>query len=422
MYSKIRTLQLHILSIIILEAQGVCFTSNATRVSSNEAHLASIGRLSAVNNCVTSGNNSNCSNLTERQYSRYESDVFKRHLNQRYFVTGIYSGILVTGVPGNMMLILAMFSMSRGKAVKNYFLVNLALGDLINLLVSIPLSITGLYMPWPFGSIICKFVFPLVDVSIANNIFTMLALSVERYQAIVQIKRQSFKGRTVALISLLTWFLSYICVGLPLTLALRVKNGHWVEKSCGLTWLSRFHEVAYRVGVFFLLFCVPFSMIGTCLFVIRSHLLKNNKFAAESMNPTATQTRMLQNMRIIRMLGVVVACFVVCVLPLNILLIAMCFYQPILSWPQLGLVVQIFFTLLLCHSTANPVIMFIFSKEIRGSILKNFNRIVCHSLRIDRKIEEKDESLSILRPPSSTTTIGNTSQRYAITKPSLSAS
>lgn len=64
----------------------------------------------------------------------------------------------------------------------NYFLVNLACADALNAVFNIPFN--GYYMVlqvnWPFGSVMCILVQAVSHVSIAANVLTYVAISLDR--------------------------------------------------------------------------------------------------------------------------------------------------------------------------------------------------------------------------------------------------
>ena len=231
------------------------------------------------------------------------------HSLKVYFLTCFYGLVLLVGVPGNALLVFAISSIKRD--TKSLFLINLAVGDLVNLLVCVPLVITGMYVSWPFGQFVCTYVMPLTDASIANNVYTLLTISIERYRIITNPMMTPTKGKWVALISLTFWVLSYCLVGIPLMFALKVADGLWVKKSCDVIWRSRVHEIGYRLLIFIALFCVPFSIMTGCFRGMQRGLRSNSSFASTSMDLLNAERRNMRNFRLTRMLLVVVLCFAV---------------------------------------------------------------------------------------------------------------
>ena len=46
-----------------------------------------------------------------------------------------------------------------------------------------------------------------------------------------------------------------------------------------------------------------------------------------------------------------------------------CFYPKIFLWSHIGLLAQLFFLLLLCHSVINPIIISLMAKEVRQAMV-----------------------------------------------------
>ena len=299
------------------------------------------------------------------------------HENKKLFLTLSYACVLAIGLPGNIVFIISIIRLNASHIARNLFLVNLAFGDLVNIAICIPIGITGLYVSWPFGSFVCRWVLPMTDVVIGNTIFTLLALSFERYRVIIQPMKERLKIRRVVQISICLWVISYLTIGVPLVVSTDITDGYWVEKTCTVKWLHRHHEVTYRIGVFFALFCMPFTAVTFCFVRMRKKLKANSDFASGSMDTSNEIKRSIQNKRIVTLLGVIVICFTVCYVPINILMIVRCFYKAINRWKHTALLFQISFVLLLCHSVVNPIAMFLLTKKIRHMMKRYLMLIFC---------------------------------------------
>jgi hypothetical protein len=72
------------------------------------------------------------------------------------------------------------------RSVPNTYIISLALGDLLVLLFTVPfVSFIYVLDSWPFGTVICKFSEFVREVSVGVTVFTLTALSADRYMAIV---------------------------------------------------------------------------------------------------------------------------------------------------------------------------------------------------------------------------------------------
>ena len=95
----------------------------------------------------------------------------------------MYSDLCHTG---NVTLVLIFARNKQLRSVPNTYILSLALGDLLVLFLSVPFVSTIYTLPsWPYGQVVCKFSEFVKDVSIGVTVFTLTALSADRYMAIV---------------------------------------------------------------------------------------------------------------------------------------------------------------------------------------------------------------------------------------------
>ncbi|KAG7261789.1 hypothetical protein CRUP_030572 [Coryphaenoides rupestris] len=130
------------------------------------------------------------------------------------FITLLVFGLIFTvGVLGNSMVITVLARNKPGKprSTTNIFILNLSIADLLYLLFCIPFQSTIYMMPtWVLGAFICKFIHYFFTVSMLVSFFTLSAMSVDRYIAIVHSRRSSSirVARHALLGVLVIWMLS----------------------------------------------------------------------------------------------------------------------------------------------------------------------------------------------------------------------
>lgn len=99
----------------------------------------------------------------------------------------LYNVIFIIGLFGNLVVVyIILWSGSKSvKTVGNYFLANLALGDILIAGLSIPFGyIAILWQYWPFGLLFCHLVNPAKTVGVFVSSYTLIALAVDRYFAV----------------------------------------------------------------------------------------------------------------------------------------------------------------------------------------------------------------------------------------------
>lgn len=107
-----------------------------------------------------------------------------------YFQTTVYImyiSIFIFALFGNGVVCYIVYSSPRMRTVTNYFIVNLAVGDILMSLFCVPFSFfpTLLLQYWPFGSVLCHLVNYSQAISVLVSAYTLVAISIDRYIAIL---------------------------------------------------------------------------------------------------------------------------------------------------------------------------------------------------------------------------------------------
>lgn len=100
----------------------------------------------------------------------------------------MYCTVFIIALLGNGLVCYVVQTSPRMKTVTNYFIVNLAVGDILMTLFCVPFSFVSMLILryWPFGMIMCKIVNYSQAVSVLVSAYTLLAISIDRYMAIMR--------------------------------------------------------------------------------------------------------------------------------------------------------------------------------------------------------------------------------------------
>lgn len=81
----------------------------------------------------------------------------------------LYGSLAVAAVTSNLIVCYIVLSSQRMRTATNYFIVNLAFGDILMALVCIPFAFVSnlIYQYWPFGAAMCV----IVSYAQANSVF-----------------------------------------------------------------------------------------------------------------------------------------------------------------------------------------------------------------------------------------------------------
>lgn len=182
----------------------------------------------------------------------------------RWAILLAYSVICLSGVCGNLMVILA--SRKPGMVtVSNILIANLAVADFTVCFVNIPTVATyGFLVYWPFGAFLCKLISFLQGLTLSASVGTLAAIAGERYWHIVLYTRRKLTIREANKAIAVIWATS---IFMPLPLAVfstvtKFKQGEKEFAVCIEEWPSVKSRQSYTVLVFLLLYLLPLLIIA----------------------------------------------------------------------------------------------------------------------------------------------------------------
>lgn len=133
----------------------------------------------------------------ENSYTPYEERP------ETYIVPVVFFIIFVVGVLGNGTLVIIFLRHRAMRNVPNTYILSLALADLLVIVSNVPFTSIIYTLPsWPWGAALCKISETTKGVSIGVSVFTLTALSAERYCAIVNPLRRLQVSRSFRLLNL----------------------------------------------------------------------------------------------------------------------------------------------------------------------------------------------------------------------------
>ncbi|KAJ8981897.1 hypothetical protein NQ317_007289 [Molorchus minor] len=150
---------------------------------------------------------------------------------ETYFVPVLFFLIFVVGVVGNGTLVIIFLRHRTMRNVPNTYILSLALADLLVIVTSVPFtSIIYTLESWPWGVLICKLSETAKDISVGVSVFTLTALSADRFFAIVDPLKKfhtSSGGRRATRITLCIaisiWILAIVCA-IPAAVGSHIKG------------------------------------------------------------------------------------------------------------------------------------------------------------------------------------------------------
>ena len=354
----------------------------ADTVTSNISTLADVGEDMAIVNST---------NATYRPYSQRP---------ETYIVPVVFLFIFVTGVIGNITLIILLIREQLIRTPSYLYILNLSLGDLAVILGTVPFVATiYTFESWPYGEFVCKFSEFIRDVSIGVSVLTLSAMSIDRYRAAFSNVMRPSAGRgapltfasamrsQTGLVMVSIWLLS-ICFAGPTAYFSFVWEVQLDTRTIYVCYpypdeLGPLYPKAVVLTKCILFYVVPMLIIACCYVSIAIHLLAKAKSGPDgqsSREPLAngnaqsaaaaagfkrSSKRSQSRARVILLLVII---FMVCFFPNHLFMLWWNFHPDSQSlyndfWHCWRIVA---FCLTFLNSCLNPITLYLTSEQFKG--------------------------------------------------------
>ncbi|KAK9500503.1 hypothetical protein O3M35_001757 [Rhynocoris fuscipes] len=202
-----------------------------------------------------------------------ETNSTKEQINTFYFYAteqlAVLWALFLMIVLGNSAVLLALAFSKNRKSRMNYFIMQLAIADLAVGLISVLTDIIWrITISWHAGNFACKLIRYLQVLVTYSSTYVLVALSIDRYDAIKHPMKFSGSWRRAKLLVAVAWILSAV-FSLPILVLYEEKlvQGHlqcWIELTEPWQWQL------YMTVVSIALFLLPALIISTCYAIIVS--------------------------------------------------------------------------------------------------------------------------------------------------------
>ncbi|XP_068745391.1 galanin receptor type 1-like [Montipora capricornis] len=183
-----------------------------------------------------------------------------------------YIVITIIGTIANLVLCCALLRKKQPRKASEYFILNLALTDLVTCSIGIPLDIAVILVKhWPFGAFMCKVVYPFQTLLTAVSVGTLACMAMERYRAIVTPFKTMFSVKFVRIAIFAVWCFSVILVS-PYVAVLKHR-----DRGCYESWQGDKHSMIFTLCVFLIFYAVPLCVIAPTYVRIGFRLHSNDR-------------------------------------------------------------------------------------------------------------------------------------------------
>uniref|UniRef100_A0A3P8VJB1 Endothelin receptor type B n=1 Tax=Cynoglossus semilaevis TaxID=244447 RepID=A0A3P8VJB1_CYNSE len=236
----------------------------------------------------------------------------------KYVNTVVSLLVFIVGVVGNGALLKIIHGNKSIRSGPNILIASLALGDLIHIIVDIPINAYRLIAEdWPFGFVLCKLVPFIQKTSVGITVLSLCALSVDRYRAVVSwygMKGGGVSVWTAAEITMI-WVVSLL-LAVPELVGFDMLMTNYKDKHLRICLLhpmqtSKFMQIYKSVKDWWLFgfyFCMPLTW--TAVF----YTLMTRKMLRKTKNVLSVQTK--QRLEVAKTVFCLVTVFALCWFPL----------------------------------------------------------------------------------------------------------
>ncbi|KAM4629924.1 gastrin-releasing peptide receptor-like [Polymixia lowei] len=303
-------------------------------------------------------------------------------------VASVYSVIIILGLIGNITLIKTFCSAKSIRNVPNLFMSSLALGDVLLLVTCAPVDASRyLAEEWLFGRVGCK-VIPFIQLtSVGVSVFTLTALSADRYRAIVKpLDIQTSSTTSILLRAALIWLLSLI-LAVPEAVfsdlhTFSVGSTNETFVTCApYPHAGELHPKIHSMASFLIFYVVPLLVISVYYaFIARSLVRSASNLPVEGNVHARRQVE--SRKRLAKTVLVFVGLFAVCWLPSHVIYLYRSYHYSEVDTSLAHFVCSVVARILaFTNSCLNPFALYLLSKSFQ----KQFNKQLCCCCLMIRK-------------------------------------
>ncbi|KAG7206715.1 hypothetical protein KM043_000388 [Ampulex compressa] len=322
---------------------------------------------------------------------------------ETYIVPVVFLLILLIGLTGNGVLALTILRHTNMRNVPNTYVLSLALGDLLVIVTCVPFTFTVYILDsWPFGLLLCKVSECAKDISIGVSVFTLTALSADRFFAIVDPMRKlhvTGSGRRAtrftAVVAVLIWLLAIVCA-IPASFSyIRVFRVNRNVSFCACYPFPEEFGPNYPKTIlicrFFIYYALPLGIIAVFYMLMARHLMRSTRNIPGEMQGQVKQVRARK--KVAKMVMAFVIVFAVCFFPQHVFMLW--FYIHPTAEKDYNAFWHYFrilgFCLAFTNSCINPIALYCVS----GTFRKYFDRyLLCCSAKRGRRRQRRSSDLS----------------------------
>ena len=290
----------------------------------------------------------------------------------------IHTLLSILTVGGNALVCLIVFHFMGVVTVTNLFIANLALTDLFIGLFCIPIVLISDYLlsDWPFGTFMCKFTSFAQSVFVVCTVYTLIAMSIDRYVAIIHPLSQKLTRKQCRILIILLWTFSIIFSS-PIFIDMSVRHtcfhrnfNDTIEYSqiiCDSLGLPSSLQTAYNVATITIIYLLPLCVLSI-IYIRLGWQLHRSRAPGEAHSERDAKIKKSKQ-KVIKMCFVVVITFGVCWLPIQLYINIRPYIDKMFDQKYVPHVYFAVHLMAMSNSCVNPAIYGVMSSKFRAGYL-----------------------------------------------------
>ncbi|KAM3864772.1 neuropeptide Y receptor type 2 [Diretmus argenteus] len=265
-----------------------------------------------------------------------------------------YSTIILFGVIGNSLVIYVVHKFKNLRTVTNFFIVNLAVADLLVNTLCLPFTlIYTLNGEWKFGQVLC-FMLPCAQgMAVHVSTITLNIIALDRHRSIVYHLETKMSRDMCTVVIAITWAVSALLAS-PLAIFREYETVDLSPEEsiqvCMEEWPgSSMNGTIYSISMLLVLYGLPLAINSFAYIRIWSKLKSH-------MSPRGRNDRHRHKRKTTKMLVTVVVVFAVSWLPFHAFQLAIDIDSSVLEMKDFKLLFTVFHIVAMCSTFVNPIL------------------------------------------------------------------
>lgn len=309
----------------------------------------------------------NCCSLNDENFLKLSDST--KLVGVQVILILAYSTIILLGVTGNSLVIYAVCKFKTLRTVTNFFIVNLAVADLLVNTLCLPFTLVyTLYGEWMFGQVLC-FMLPCAQgMAVHVSTITLNIIALDRHRSIVYHMETRMSKDMCAVVIIITWAVSAL-LACPLAIfreygtfdlspdeSIQVCTEKWPESSM--------NGSIYSISMLLVQYGLPLAISSVAYIRIWNKLKNHTTFGRNDRQQRRKKTT--------KMLLTMVVVFAVSWLPFHAFQLAVDIDSTVLYMKDFKLLFTVFHIVAMCSTFVNPILYGWMNNNYRTAFLSVF--------------------------------------------------